>query len=132
MLLGEFESRPYLLFDALFARGTPVRPAFLRLRHHHPVNRRKFDETNGVKSEMTGAEIAALVNVPADNAIVRGPHGDEIGIGFTVARTIATRQGENGPRYETRPRTLGALHGPRPAGAEARPSRRAQLDVERP
>jgi len=51
---------------------------------HIFVNRRKFDETNGVKPEMTGAEIAALVNVPADNAIVRGPRGEEIGIKETV------------------------------------------------
>ena len=35
------------------------------------VNRRKFDEGDGVQPEMTGAQIAALVGVPADNAVVR-------------------------------------------------------------
>ena len=35
------------------------------------VNRRKFDENDGVRAEMKGREIAALVNVPPDIAIVR-------------------------------------------------------------
>ena len=35
------------------------------------VNRRKFEEGDGVKPEMTGLQIAALVDVPADNAVVR-------------------------------------------------------------
>ena len=35
------------------------------------VNRRKFEEGDGVQPEMTGAQIAALVGVPADNAVVR-------------------------------------------------------------
>ena len=35
------------------------------------VNRRKFDEGDGVKSRMTGGEIALLVDVPPDNAVVR-------------------------------------------------------------
>jgi hypothetical protein len=46
--------------------------------HEHPkehlhifVNRKKFEEGDGVKREMTGKEIAALVGVPADNAVVR-------------------------------------------------------------
>lgn len=51
---------------------------------HIFVNRRKFEEGDGVKPSMTGAEIAALVNVPAENAVVRwdsGPHkGGEIPI----------------------------------------------------
>ena len=38
---------------------------------HIFVNRRKFEEGDGVRSEMTGRQIAALVNVPAENAIVR-------------------------------------------------------------
>ncbi len=38
---------------------------------HIFVNRRKFEEGDGVQSEMTGRQIAALVNVPAENAIVR-------------------------------------------------------------
>lgn len=35
------------------------------------VNRRKFEEGDGVQSEMTGAQIAKLVGVPPDNAVVR-------------------------------------------------------------
>ena len=35
------------------------------------VNRRKFEEGDGVQPAMTGAQIAALVGVPADNAVVR-------------------------------------------------------------
>jgi len=41
------------------------------------VNRRKFEEGDGVKPEMTGAQIAALVDVPADNAVVRLESGGE-------------------------------------------------------
>ncbi len=41
------------------------------------VNRRKFEESDGVKPAMTGAEIAALVQVPADNAVVRLETGGE-------------------------------------------------------
>lgn len=35
------------------------------------VNRRKFEEGDGVLPEMTGAQIAALIGVPPDNAVVR-------------------------------------------------------------
>lgn len=41
------------------------------------VNRRKFEEGDGVRPEMTGAQIAALVDVPADNAVVRLESGGE-------------------------------------------------------
>jgi hypothetical protein len=55
---------------------------------HLFVNRRKFEEGDGVKPSMTGAEIAGLVSVPTDLAVVRwdtGPHkGDEIPITETV------------------------------------------------
>ena len=58
------------------------------LEHLHIfVNRRKFDENDGVRHEMTGAQIAALVEVPADNAVVRlqTEHGtDEIPVTETV------------------------------------------------
>ena len=37
---------------------------------HIFVNRRKFEEGDGVTPEMTGAQIAALVEVPADNAVI--------------------------------------------------------------
>jgi hypothetical protein len=38
---------------------------------HIFVNRRKFEAGDGVRERMTGAEIAALVGVPADNAVIR-------------------------------------------------------------
>jgi hypothetical protein len=44
---------------------------------HIFVNRRKFEAGDGVKGEMTGAEIAALVEVPADNAVVRWETGPD-------------------------------------------------------
>jgi hypothetical protein len=44
---------------------------------HIFVNRRKFDTADGVRREMTGAQIAALVDVPADNAVVRLESGGE-------------------------------------------------------
>lgn len=51
-------------------------------RLHIFVNRRKFEEGDGVLPRMSGAQIAALIEVPADNAVVRwdsGPHkGEEI------------------------------------------------------
>ena len=50
---------------------------------HIFVNRRKFEVGDGVREEMTGGEIAALVDVPAENAVVRadtGPDRREIGI----------------------------------------------------
>ena len=55
---------------------------------HIFVNRRKFEEGDGVRPHMTGAQIAALVGVPADNAIVRfdnGPDKREISINEVVA-----------------------------------------------
>jgi len=50
---------------------------------HIFVNNLKFDADQGVKSSMTGAEIAALVNIPAAQAVVRretGPDQGEIPI----------------------------------------------------
>jgi hypothetical protein len=44
---------------------------------HIFVNRRKFTEAEGVRHQMTGAQIAALVEVPADNAVIRLETGDE-------------------------------------------------------
>ncbi len=54
---------------------------------HIFVNRRKFERGDGVKEMMTGAEIAALVSVPAENAVIRrdsGPDKSEIGINESV------------------------------------------------
>jgi hypothetical protein len=54
---------------------------------HIFVNRRKFGRSDGVKDEMTGAEIAALVSVPPDQAVIRLDDGHdkrEISINETV------------------------------------------------
>jgi hypothetical protein len=53
---------------------------------HIFVNRRKFDRGDGVREEMTGAQIAALVGVPPENAVVREeePQKREIGVSETV------------------------------------------------
>jgi len=61
---------------------------------HIFVNRRKFDRREGVTDKMTGAQIAELVRVPADNAVVRletGSSQREIG----VAETVAIKNGEH-------------------------------------
>ena len=46
------------------------------------VNRRPFDEGDGVTPEMTGRKLAGLVDVPADNAVVRFAEGDRREIGL--------------------------------------------------
>ena len=54
---------------------------------HIFVNRRKFERGDGVQDRMTGAQIAELVNVPADNAVVRRDSGNdrsEIGISQAI------------------------------------------------
>ena len=77
----------------------PSEPQELHVEDRHVpdlhifVNRRRFEEGDGVRSEMTGRQIAALVNVPAENAIVRVesvPSRGEVGV---VVET-GTDQGE--------------------------------------
>jgi hypothetical protein len=60
---------------------------------HIFVNRKKFEEGDGVRPEMTGEQIAALVGVPADNAVVReeSPEKREIGI----AEKVHIKNGEH-------------------------------------
>jgi hypothetical protein len=60
---------------------------------HIFVNRRKFDRGDGVKKEMTGAEIAALVGVPPENAVIREeePNKREIG----VSEPVHVKNGEH-------------------------------------
>lgn len=61
---------------------------------HIFVNRRKFGEDSGVTSVMNGAQIAALVDVPADIAIVRrGQDANSPEIG--VETPIEIRQSEH-------------------------------------
>ncbi len=58
-----------------------------RKEHLHIfVNRRKFEEGDGVRPEMTGGQIAALVGVPADNAVIReeSPEKREIAVNEVV------------------------------------------------
>ena len=57
-------------------------------RLHIFVNRRRFEEGDGVRPKMTGADIALLVEVPQENAIVREQEGDDlrdIGIDVPIA-----------------------------------------------
>ena len=61
---------------------------------HIFVNRRKFEEGDGVRPEMTGAQIAGLVEVPAENAVVRidsGPDKREI----DVTERVQVKNGEH-------------------------------------
>jgi len=54
---------------------------------HIFVNRRKFGRGDGVKEQMTGGEIAALVGVPPEAAVVRHDSGHdkaEIGVNDVV------------------------------------------------
>ena len=62
-------------------------PAEDALHLHIAVNRRRFDESDGVRPFMTGRQIAALIEVPAENAVIRlenGPDPREIGIDETI------------------------------------------------
>lgn len=64
-------------------------------RLHIFVNRRKFDQGDGVKPEMTGAAIAALVDVPAENAVVRWDSGPKKGEEIPVQATVHIEDGEH-------------------------------------
>lgn len=57
---------------------------------HIFVNRRRFEEADGVRPHMTGADIAKLVEVPIDIAVVRLENGHDrrdIGINESIAIT---------------------------------------------
>jgi hypothetical protein len=61
---------------------------------HIFVNRRKFERGDGVKEAMTGAEIAALIGVPKENAVIRKESGpDKIDIG--VDEQIEVKNGDH-------------------------------------
>jgi hypothetical protein len=62
---------------------------------HIFVNRRKFEQGDGVKPEMTGAEIAGLVNVPADNAVVRRDGGPQKGEEIGATQRIEIKNGDH-------------------------------------
>jgi hypothetical protein len=44
---------------------------------HIFVNRRKFEQGDGVQSKMTGEQIAGLVQVPRDSAVIRFDSGQD-------------------------------------------------------
>ena len=77
---------------------------------HIFVNRRKFETGDGVRERMSGADIAGLVDVPADNAVVRresGPDQREIGINETV-------DVKNGEHFLVTRKVVEGGHEPRP------------------
>jgi len=59
---------------------------------HIFVNRRKFERGDGVREEMTGTQIAALVNVPADNAVIKREPGN---VPIDVNETVHIKDGEH-------------------------------------
>jgi hypothetical protein len=55
---------------------------------HITINRRAFTDADGVQSSMTGAQLAALVDVPAENAVIRlenGPNPRPIEVTETIS-----------------------------------------------
>ena len=64
-------------------------------RLHIFVNRRKFEEGDGVKPKMTGAEIAALVNVQADIAVIRWDSGPDKGNEVPASDTVDLTMGDH-------------------------------------
>lgn len=62
---------------------------------HIFVNRRKFESGDGVKPSMTGAEIANLVSVPADNAVIRIDSGPQKGQEVAATATVQVKTGEH-------------------------------------
>jgi len=75
------------------AKGGPNGPnpnARLRIT----INRRSFDEETGVKPEMKGHELAALVGVDRDNAKVRRDNGSDRGDPVGVDETVQIHPGD--------------------------------------
>jgi hypothetical protein len=62
---------------------------------HIFVNRRKFEEGDGVRPEMTGAQIAVLVGVPAENAVVRIDSGPDKGKQIGKDEVVHVKNGEH-------------------------------------
>ena len=61
---------------------------------HIFVNRQKFSNDSGVKAVMTGAEIAGLVSVPAEKAVVRLEKGNEHDV-IEVTETVQIKNGQH-------------------------------------
>ena len=86
-------------------RATPDRQAKPGL--HIFVNRRKFDETHGVQPVMIGRQLAGLVDVPAENAVVRRDSGgDRSEIGLDQSIDV-----KNGDHFLVTRRTVEGGHG---------------------
>jgi hypothetical protein len=62
---------------------------------HIFVNRRKFEEGDGVSPSMSGAQIAALVEVPADNAVIRWDSGPKKGQEIAATETVPIKTGDH-------------------------------------
>lgn len=62
---------------------------------HIFVNRRKFEEGDGVQAQMTRAAIAALVEVPAANAVVRYDSGPNKGKEIETDAPIEVKNGDH-------------------------------------
>lgn len=61
---------------------------------HIFVNRVKYDEADGVAKRMTGAQIAALGNVPADNGEVERETGPDKGP-IAMNQTVDVKNGDH-------------------------------------
>jgi len=65
------------------------------LHLHIFVNRRRFEVGDGVKPVMKGAEIAALIDIAPENAVVRrssGPHDNEE---IAIDQSIKIKNGDH-------------------------------------
>ena len=62
---------------------------------HIFVNRRKFEEGDGVLPSMTGAQLAALVEVPAENAVIRYDSGPNKGQEISASEVVAVTNGDH-------------------------------------
>ena len=64
-------------------------------RLHIFVNRRKFEEGDGVQPRMTGAQIAALIEVPAENAVIRWDTGPNKGQEIGATQVVEVKNGDH-------------------------------------
>lgn len=62
---------------------------------HIFVNRRKFEVGDGVRPEMTGTEIASLVGVPRENAVIRYDTGPDKGAEIGIDERVRVKNGDH-------------------------------------
>ena len=65
------------------------------VRLHIFVNRRKFEEGDGVLPRMSGAQIAALIEVPAENAVIRRDSGPNKGQEIAPSEVVDIKNGDH-------------------------------------